>query len=230
MTTATPSNSALTAIADLAFPAAGTIGYAILLKPDLALGLGMTVNPATDMITTTTAHGLFTGSRVRIASTTTLPTPLSAATDYYAIVASPTTLLLADTLAHAQSSTQINLVDAGSGTLTLNEQQVTSADSIQVLVNKELTNANGYARMPLTNTGAASLVAGNGEKNTTVVFTNNGAANIDYISTLVAFGASNAIGSTAGITSYWVAPETSTQTTVPGQTRSITVAMRIKPA
>jgi hypothetical protein len=230
MTTATPSNSALTAIADLVFPAAGTIGHVILIKPDLVLGLGVTANAAANTIVTTTAHGLVTGSRVRIASTTTVPTPLSASTDYYAIVSNPTTLTLADTLAHALSNTPIDLTDAGTGMLTLNEQQVTSADSIQVLVNKELTNANGYARMPLTNTGAASLVAGNGEKNTTVVFTNNGAVNIDYISTLVAFGASNAIGSTAGITSYYVAAETATQTTVPGQTRSIAVAMRIKPA
>lgn len=229
MTLATPSNSTLTSIADLAYPTTGTIGYIILLKADLSLGLGVTANASTSVFTTTSAHQLVTGSRIRIASTGTVPSPLSASTDYYAIVTGPTTLKLALTLANAQASTAIALTDAGTGTLTLNEQVVTAADSIAVLVNKELPAAGGYSRLAISNTGAATIVSGNGEKTVTAAFTNSGGTNIDYIAALVAFGISSTVGSVAGVTRYSLATETAVQSTTPGQTRAITIALRIKP-
>jgi hypothetical protein len=230
MTIATPSQSTLTTIADAAYPSTGTIGYIILLKAALATGLGVTANSSTGVFTTASAHGLVTGSRVRIASTGTVPSPLSATTDYYAIVSSTTTLRLAATLADTQSSTAIALTDAGSGSLTLNERPLTAADSIAVLVNKELASGGGYSRLPIANAGAATIVSGNGEKSITATFTNSGSTSIDYIAALVAFGIGSAVGSVAGATSYSLATETVAQSTAPGQTRAITVAMRIKTA
>lgn len=230
MTLAISSTSTLTAIADLAYPATGTIAHVILLKPTLALSLGVTANATTGVFTTASAHGLVTGSRVRVASTAAIPSPLSATTDYYAIVLSPTTLKLAATLADAIAIVEIALTDTGTGTLTLNEQAVTAADSIEVLINKELPATGGYARMPITNAGAASLVSGNAQKSVTTTFTNSSATNIDYIATLVAFGIGSTVGSTAGTTRYSLAVETTAQTTAPGQTRAISSALRIKPA
>ena len=231
MTISIPSTLTLTNFADLTYPSTGTIGRVILLRGTLALGLTLTVNAATNELTTATAHGLVTGSRVRVASTTTVPTPLSATTDYYAIVTSPTVIKLAATLTDALSATAIDLTDVGTGTVTLNEQDVTAADSIAVLVNKELPSTGGYSRLAIDNVGAATVVGTNGEKPAkTVVFTNSGTANIEYKHHLIAFGASSTIGSSSGVTAYFLATETAIQSTVPGQTRSITLNMRAKPA
>ena len=230
MTIATPSLLTLTSIADLAYPPTGTIGYVILLKADLSSGLGVTADTSTGVFTTASAHKLVTGSRVRIASTSAIPSPLSATTDYYAIVTAATTFKLALSLANALSNTAISLTDAGTGTLTLNEQSVTSADSIAVLVNKELAAGSGYSRLPITNAGVSTIVSGNAEKTVTATFTNSGSTNIDYIAALVAIGIGSTIGSVAGITSYSLATETAAQSTSPGQTRAISVVLRIKPA
>lgn len=230
MTIAAPSLLTLASIADAVYPPTGTIGYIILLKADLSSGLGVTGVASTGVFTTASVHKLVTGSRVRIASTATVPSPLSATTDYYTIVTSTASLKLALTLTDALASTAIALIDAGSGTLTLNEQSVTAADSIAVLVNKELAAVGGYSRLPITNAGSATIFGGNGEKTVTATLTNNGSVSIDYIAALVAFGISSAVGSVAGVTSYSLATETSTQTTTPGQTRAISLALRIKPA
>lgn len=227
---ATLSDSFLTYAADAVFPSTGTFARLLLISGTLATGLGFTANSTTNELTTSSAHGLVTGSRVRVAATTTVPTPLSAATDYYAIVTATTTLKLATTLANALAATEIDLSDTGTGTLTLNEQELTGADSIAVLVNKELPATGGYARMAISDVGAASIVSSNGEKPPKVVtFTNSGGSNIDYKHHLVAYGAGTTVGSATGITAYALKTEASTQTTVPGQTRAITLNLRAKP-
>ena len=221
---ATLSNSFLTLAADAVFPSTGTFARLLLLSGTLATGLGFTANSTTNELTTSSSHSLVTGSRVRVASTTTVPTPLSAATDYYAIVTTTTTLKLATTLANALAATEIDLTDTGTGTLTLNEQELTCADSITVLVNKELPATGGYARIAIANIDAAGST---GEKPPVVLtITNSGGSNIDYKHHLVAYGANTTVGSATGITAYALATEASTQTTVPGQTRAITVNMR----
>jgi hypothetical protein len=227
MTKAILSNAFKTNRLDLLFPAAGAIGRVILLKGDLALGLGLTANATTDELTTATAHGLVSGSRVRIASSGTIPAPLAATVDYFAIVTGASTLKLATTLANATANTSINLTDAGSGVLTLNEQTLTAADSVAVLINKELNGA-GYARLAIDNLGAATIIGVNGEKPPKVLsFTNSGAANLDYRHYLIAFGASGVVGDVAGVTDAVLVSEVSTVTTIPGQQRNITLNLRL---
>ncbi len=74
------------------------------------------VDTGTDEITVTANPELITGKVVQLSTTGTLPTGLSASTDYYIIVVDSTTIQLATSLANAVAGTQINITGAGSGT------------------------------------------------------------------------------------------------------------------
>ena len=143
MTTAAVSLSALTNLADLVYPSVGTIGQVILLKPDLTADLTFIPNPLTSELTTTTPHGLITGSRFRINAINLPPTGLSTLVDYYAIVTAPQVVKPAISLAAALASVYITFTDTGTGSLTLNEQQLSVLDSPSVLIAKELASASG---------------------------------------------------------------------------------------
>jgi len=75
------------------------------------------VNTGTDEITV--ANDYRTGTRVQFSTTTTLPTGLSASTDYYVIRVSATTIQVATTRANAMAGTQIDITGTGSGTHTI---------------------------------------------------------------------------------------------------------------
>lgn len=161
---------------DDAFPAAGDWGYMTLLKGNLTTGLGYTVNVGTNELTTATAHGLVTGSRIRFVGGT-LPTPLLANTDYYAIVSSTTIFIVSATL----GGSAIDLIDAGAGALTLTEQVLTAADSLAVLVNKEISHPSWTGRTLINNLGAAVVASGAAEKPTkTLSVANNDATALSY--------------------------------------------------
>lgn len=85
-----------------------------------------TVVAATDIITTSTAHGLVTGRRLRLTTTGVFPTisvsTLATNTDYYVIFLSTTTYYLATTLANAVAGTRIDFTGTGTGTHTVIEQ------------------------------------------------------------------------------------------------------------
>ena len=69
---------------------------------------------------TSAAHGLADGDRVRVTTSAgDLPEPLAAGTTYFVIYKSTSTLQLATTKALAESGTQIDITDAGTGTHTL---------------------------------------------------------------------------------------------------------------
>lgn len=73
-----------------------------------------TVTAATDLITST-AHGLKVGDVIEVKTETTLPTGMSAATQYYVIsVPSADTFKVSAT----KGGTTINIEDTGTGTLT----------------------------------------------------------------------------------------------------------------
>lgn len=77
------------------------------------------VATGTDRITQT-AHGLATGDRLFLTTTGTLPTGLSASTEYFAIRVDADTFELATTLANAIAGTQIDITAAaGGGTHTV---------------------------------------------------------------------------------------------------------------
>lgn len=159
-----------------AFPSTGTWGYMTLIRGSLTTGLSYTANAATNVLTTATAHGLVTGSRIWLVGGV-LPTPLLANTDYFAIVSSTTSFSLAATLGGAA----IDLTDAGSGSLTLAEQALTAADPLEVLINKEVQHPSWSARALIENLGAATLVAGIAEKpQKTLSVSNTGATTLSY--------------------------------------------------
>jgi hypothetical protein len=157
------SSDSLIAHHNAAFANTGTYGYLTLLKGDVATGLSYTANATTNALTTATAHGMVTGSRLRLVGGT-LPSPLLVNTDYFAIVSSPTVLSIATTLANAIANSPIDLSDAGSGALTLTEQALTASDPLSVLVNKEISHPSWAARTLIENLGAATAVLGVAEK------------------------------------------------------------------
>jgi hypothetical protein len=180
MPTTTFSTASLITNCNDAFPSTGTWGYMTILSGTLATGLTYTANATTNELTTASAHGLVTGSRLRLVGGT-LPTPTVTGTDYYAIVSSTTVLRLATTLANAQAGTAIDLSDAGSGALTLTEQALTAADPLSVLINKEVSHPAWTARALIDNLGAAIDVVGVAEKPVkTLGISNTGTTTLSY--------------------------------------------------
>lgn len=75
------------------------------------------VNTTDDQITV--GLNIPTGTRVQVATTTTLPAGISAATNYYIINVSSTVVKLATSLANALAGTDVDITDQGTGTHTL---------------------------------------------------------------------------------------------------------------
>lgn len=88
------------------------------------LGRSDTFTAATNDILTFTSiasipSNLLTGTRVRVSTTTTLPAPLVAGTDYYVIRLTDNTIELAASYANAIDGTQIDITTTGTGTHTI---------------------------------------------------------------------------------------------------------------
>lgn len=74
---------------------------------------------ATTNLFTKTAHGFTTGLKVQVTTSTTLPTGISALTDYFIVKIDADTFKLSDTLAHAVAGTNlIDISDVGTGNQT----------------------------------------------------------------------------------------------------------------
>lgn len=92
-----------------------------------------TANATTDLLTTSSAHGLAVNDVVRLTTTGTLPAPLVAGTDYTVVsVPSTTTLKIAATV----GGTAINITTTGTGTHSLTQQRI-----IQLGTNSEIGQA-----------------------------------------------------------------------------------------
>jgi hypothetical protein len=184
---------------DLYYPPTGTIRHVGLLDSALKLNQPFTADAPSNLITFTTAQPFQTGARVRVTATGTLPTPLTAAADYFIIRSTATTFKLATTLAAAIAGTEINLIDGGSGTLNLNEQALLKSDPIAVLLSKEYAAFPGYtARYPIADVGAATIVSGRAQKSATFSITNNGTVDILIGHYLLIRGGTSAIGNLTG--------------------------------
>lgn len=96
----------------------------------------------TDDEVTVTAHGFFTGLKVQVSNPGTLPTGLSAATDYYLIVVDANTIQFATSQANAAAGTAINITGAGSGTTTV-EVNTTLAGAVKLQKNDEPSSLTG---------------------------------------------------------------------------------------
>jgi hypothetical protein len=121
-----------------------------------------TANATTDVCTTATAHGLKTGNPVQTTNSGGgLPTGLSAATVYWAIVVDALNFQLATTRANALAGTQINITDAGTGTQTATTIATLAAGSMYVpLGTQTLLNGNDGTTLSVvrdTADGKASL-------------------------------------------------------------------------
>lgn len=78
-----------------------------------------TADAGTDILTHLN-NNLFPYTRVQLTTTTTLPTGLALATDYYVIKVTDTTCKLATSYANAVAGTAIDILTAGVGTHTIN--------------------------------------------------------------------------------------------------------------
>ncbi|MGL4617887.1 MAG: hypothetical protein ACRCZS_02335 [Chroococcidiopsis sp.] len=200
---------------DLAAPNTGTWGHMTLLRGDVTTGLTYTANATTNALTTATAHGLVTGSRIRLVGGT-LPTPLLANTDYFAIVSSTTVFTLATTLANAQAATSIDLTDAGSGSLTFTEQALLATDPLSVLVNKEISHPSWTTRAVIDALGASVDATGIAEKPQKILsVVNSSGTALSYQHLLFIRGGTAALGNTTG-TGFVLDTEASIQTIASG--------------
>jgi len=95
------------------------LGRAIAIAGTGAWQSTFTADAGTNELTVASNSTLFTGAAVTVASTTTLPAGLSAATTYYVIRSSATVVKLASSLANAHAGTAIDITSAGSGTHTI---------------------------------------------------------------------------------------------------------------
>ncbi len=78
-----------------------------------------TVDTSLDELTVDANDHLYQGQLVQVSSTTTLPSPLLGATNYYIINISSTKVKLATTRNNAEAGTAIDITDTGTGTHTL---------------------------------------------------------------------------------------------------------------
>lgn len=102
-------------------------------------------------------HKMGTGTIVQVSATTSLPTGLSAATNYYVIYISTDQFGLATSLANAIAGTRINFLTDGVGTLTFTPQEsFTGKKSILFsppFTNKVIEWGHRYVRIHNTSTG-----------------------------------------------------------------------------
>ncbi|MCK5373752.1 MAG: hypothetical protein KAJ40_00560 [Alphaproteobacteria bacterium] len=78
------------------------------------------ISAAADEFNNGVVHGFITGDRVQVTTTVTLPTGLSASTDYWVYASSTATLSLASTLEAATfGATMVNITTTGSGDQTI---------------------------------------------------------------------------------------------------------------
>jgi hypothetical protein len=230
MPTATPTNDSLVNFCNTLFPNTGTVGYAALLRgATLPVNQAVTANATTDLFTLSSGTiALPAGARVRFAGTP--PSPLLTVQDYYVIPVSSTTFKVANTLTDALASTAIDLTSTGTS-VTVNEQLLTIADPVSVLVGNELPAANGYTRQPIANIGSATMVGVNADKaDVTANWTASGGSLVfRHEAILVGSAATATPGSLTGVTACLLSTEASPLTIVSGQSGSVVIKLRQKP-
>lgn len=208
-------------ICDLYHPIAGTIRHVALLRSSLQLAIAFTADAASNVLTFATAQPFQTGARLRCTSTATLPTPLVAGVDYFAIRLTATTFKVSAILGGAE----VDLMDAGSGTLTINEQALGRTDPIAVLLSKEIAFPGYSTRFAITDAGPAAMVLGKAQKTKLVIIVNNGTTDVSIAHYLIIRGGSATIGDTA-MAAHGLDTLPSVLTVIGGETRGLNYVMR----
>ena len=96
-----------------------------------------TFTAAVTDICTAVAHGMVTGLKCQLTTTTTLPAGLAAITDYFVINLSADTFSLASSLANALAGTVVDITDTGTGTHTITAVAVSTATVALQISNNE---------------------------------------------------------------------------------------------
>lgn len=103
------------------------------------------------LFTTTTAHGFSTGLTVQFTTSTTLPTGISLATNYFAVVISPTAYKVATSLANALAATVVAYTNTGTG----NQTATPTPLDIDTIVLQGSYDGQNWITVPnFSNTGA----------------------------------------------------------------------------
>jgi hypothetical protein len=126
--------------------------------------VAVTAATATDELTFTSAHGLFSGASLTI-SAGTLPAPLVAATKYYAIVTSPTTIKVAASYADATATTPvpIDITSAGATVTTIRSARkrfLVEGGNCKVLNFSDQAMADGILQVSFTFKGQGAYLYG----------------------------------------------------------------------
>lgn len=207
---------------DQYYPPTGTIRYVALMSAALVLAAPFTADATANVLTFTTAQPFQTGARIRVTSTGALPTPLVAGVDYFVSRLTATTFKLTVTI----GATEIDLMDAGSGTLTANEQTLVETDPIAVLLSKETAAFSGYAtRFPITDVGAAAIVLGKAQKTKLMVISNSGTVALSLGYYMIIRGGNATIGDTT-IAGYGLEILANNLAVAVGETRGLNLVMR----
>lgn len=94
-----------------------------------ASGTQVTNSGGSILFTNTTANGFAFGLKVQFTTSTTLPTGISAATDYFVVPISATTYKVATTLANAIAGTYVAYTDTGTGNQTATPVAIAGASA-----------------------------------------------------------------------------------------------------
>jgi hypothetical protein len=101
----------------------GVDSFSVQIDADVATPAAVIVASAAITLATntwaSTAHGLKTGLKVQLTTSSALPDPLLVLTDYFVIVVDANSFKLASTLPLAIAGTPISLVDVGTGNQTV---------------------------------------------------------------------------------------------------------------
>lgn len=102
-------------------------GYLCEIKATVTTPAAGVFTAAASDICTKVAHGMKLGLKVRTTTDGVLPAGLAAATDYWVIPLTADTFKLADSLAHADAGTAIDITDAGTGAHTITPTAIAGA-------------------------------------------------------------------------------------------------------
>lgn len=126
----------------------------------------VTADTTTEVVTFATAHGLVTGNKIQFASTGTLPAPLLAATDYFAVVLTATTMKLATSNANAVAATPTTIDFTTTGTATITgvllpkTRYQIEAGNAKVINFGDQAQADGILQVSATFKGQAAFIYG----------------------------------------------------------------------
>jgi len=165
-----------------------TLGYGDTFTADAG------TNELTWTSTTNRPSNILTGTRIQVSTTTTLPSPLVAATNYYVIKVTDSTCKLATSYANAIAGTAIDITTAGTGTHTMTRllPRYTNGAGVQAIIFNPNSVALGAAtpNMSLGYTNSAQTasratpgvlpVGKTAASNQLVIYTGTGAGKYNY--------------------------------------------------